>query len=230
MGKKGKHQEHGNITAMKLVNATTMKSIGDGEKRVVNGESVERDGTDGSSDKNGGLTTHHGMNDRNDATPTSNGMRHQATERRVAFTKNTINTAIESTATRSVMDNKGGQGGVFVHNPYQRKSAVKSSVALVKDDSPLQSIEMLAEGVDTPSSVPRDGTISNSALAVTSTAHLNKANKVNEATTSLDATMPADKELMTLPLLGIGAKHTAKNKSSCSKKFGVSSNIGRSHT
>ena len=76
--------------------------------------------------------------------------------------------------------------------------------------------------MDTPSSVPRDGTISNSALAATSTACVNKANKVNEATTSLDATMPADEELTTLPLLGIGTKRTAKSKPSCSKKFGVS--------
>ena len=100
-------------------------------------EKVWKGSTDSGSDKNGGLTTHHGMNDRKDATPTSNGMRRQATERRVAFTKNTITAAIESTATISVMGDKGGQEGAFVHNPYQRKSAVKSSVALEKDDGPL---------------------------------------------------------------------------------------------
>ena len=74
VGKRDKQQEHGNTTAVKLVNARTMKSFSDGEKRVANGESAEKDGTDGGSDKNGGLTTHHGMNDRKDATPTSSGM------------------------------------------------------------------------------------------------------------------------------------------------------------
>ena len=34
---------------------------------------MEKDDTDGGSDKNGGLTTHHGMNDRKDVTSTSSG-------------------------------------------------------------------------------------------------------------------------------------------------------------
>ena len=114
-----------------------------------------------------------------------------------------------------------------MHIPYQCKSAVKSSVALKKNDGPLKS--RLEEGGDVISSVPGDGTISKSNLATTAPAHVNKVNKVNEAVTSLDATMPVDEELMALILLGIGDKRDNKSKSSCSKNFEVSSN-GRSHT
>ena len=97
---------------------------------------MEKDDTDGGSDKNDGLTTYHGMNDRKDVTSTSSGIRCKATERRIIFIKNTTTTAIKPTATRSVMNDKGGQEGAIVHNFYQRKSAFKSSVALEKDDGP----------------------------------------------------------------------------------------------